>query len=143
MTAVPRRSPTLISDAPSAVTETSPAPTPVAVVETTPPRAGWLGRLSRLAVLSPTSPVGTILGVVLIAAGFGLIAIAWSEIAAQTDVAFQLPYLVSAGITGLALVIIGVLIINLSVKRQDAAERRQQMSQLADLLADVKQSLNR
>jgi hypothetical protein len=88
----------------------------------------------QLAFLAPTSSVPTIVGVIVAAIGFTMIGISWSEVAAQTNVALQLPYLVSAGITGLALVMVGLLLINVSVKRQDAAQRREQMGELIDLL---------
>ena len=98
-------------------------------------------RRLNLAFLAPSSPVPVIVGIVVVGVGFLLIAIAWSKVAAQLNVALQLPYLVSAGITGLALVMVGLLVVNLSVKRQEAAERRQQLEQLAEILEDLKRQL--
>ena len=98
-------------------------------------------RRVNLAFLAPSSPVPVITGILVVAIGFVLIAIAWSRVAAQLNVALQMPYLVSAGITGLSLVMVGLLVINLSVKRQEAAERRQQMEQLAEILEDLKRQL--
>ena len=97
----------------------------------------------RFAFLAPASPVLTILGILGVAVGFVLIAVAWGKVAAETNVALQLPYLVSAGITGLALVMVGLLVVNLSVKRREAAERREQMAQLAEILQSVQRSLER
>jgi hypothetical protein len=93
--------------------------------------------VKKLAFLAPTSSVPTIAGIVIAAVGFVLIGVSWSEVAAQTNVALQLPYLVSAGITGLALVMVGLLVINISVKRQEAAQRREQMSELVELLKNA------
>jgi len=98
-------------------------------------------RRLNLAFLAPSSPIPVIVGIVVVGVGFLLIAIAWSRVAAQLNVALQLPYLVSAGITGLALVMVGLLVVNLSVKRQEADERRQQLEQLAEILEDLKRQL--
>jgi hypothetical protein len=101
-----------------------------------PPRSSrWSG------VLDPTSPVPLIAGVVLGAAGFVLIAIAWSNIAGLTDVSKQMPYLVSAGFTGLGLVMAGLLVVNLAVKRRDADEQRRQIEHLTAVLDDLKRTL--
>jgi Flp pilus assembly protein TadB len=89
-------------------------------------------------VLAPTSPVPVLAGVLVSAVGFILIAVAWAEVAGVTDVALQMPYLVSAGLTGLGLVMVGLLVINVAVKRQDAAERRRQMEQLTEVLRELK-----
>jgi hypothetical protein len=76
-------------------------------------------------------------------AGFLLLLLTWSNIAGEADVALQLPYLVSGGLTGLGLIIVGVLVVNISVKRQDAAERRRQQEQLAELITDLTWTLER
>lgn len=91
-------------------------------------RVGWLEGGSRLP---------TYVGVVVTAVGFALIALAWAKIAALTDVALQLPYLVSAGLTGLALVMVGLIVINIAAKRQDAAERARQMQALNESLSEL------
>lgn len=98
-------------------------------------------RFARLAFLAPTSPVPVAVGVVVIAAGFALISVAWAQVAGLTNVALQMPYLVSAGITAVALVMVGVLCVNLAIKRQDAAERRRQMEQLTEVLQELRQAL--
>jgi hypothetical protein len=125
---MPRGAPTLESIDDAIDQNSSPAPPPLS---------------RRWAFLAASSPVPTVAGIVVVAAGFVLIAIAWSKIAAETSVGLQMPYLVSAGMTGLALVIVGVLIVNIAVKRQEAAERRQQMEQLAEILSDLKRTLGR
>ena len=84
--------------------------------------------------LAPSSLVPTYVGAVVIAAGFSLIGIAWAEVAGLTNVGLQMPYLVSAGFTGLALVMVGLIVINVAAKRQDGAERSRQMRALSESL---------
>ncbi|HVU72030.1 MAG TPA: hypothetical protein VHE83_03625 [Mycobacteriales bacterium] len=74
-------------------------------------------------------------GLVVTAAGFVLIAIAWGEIAARTAVALQLPYLMSAGIVGLGLVLVGMTLVAIDAKLADARARAAQASELATRLA--------
>lgn len=93
------------------------------------------GRLA--AVLDPTSPVPVIAGVAVVAVGFALVALGWAKVAGLTNVALQLPYLVSAGITGLALVMVGLLVINVTLRRQDAAERRRQFEVLTEAVREL------
>jgi TctA family transporter len=91
--------------------------------------------------LRPLSPVPTYFGIGISAIGFVLIAIAWGQVAGETRVAFQLPYLVSGGITGLALVMVGMTIISVAARRRDAALREQQTGLLADALRELAISL--
>lgn len=105
-------------------------------------RAG-AGRRSRwTAWLAPTSPIPIVVGVVIMLAGFGLIAFSWSQIAGLLNVALQFPYLVSGGLTGLGLVIVGALIVNVSAKRQDAAERARQLEQLSTVLSELRSAVD-
>jgi uncharacterized membrane protein len=107
---------------------------PIEESEAAPPAARrWSG------LIAPTSPAPVIAGVVVVAVGFLLIAIGWARVAGLTNVALQMPYLVSAGITGLALVMVGLLVINLAVKRQDAAERRRQFEALAEAVRELRE----
>lgn len=85
--------------------------------------------------------IGTYAGVVLAALGVVLLTIAWVRTAALTVVSLQIPYLISAGFTGLALVTIGLTVINLSAKHADAQARSQQLSELRDLLAEVRATI--
>lgn len=99
-------------------------------------------RRSRLPALRPLSPTPTYLGVALTVIGFVLIAIAWRQVAAETNVALQLPYLVSGGLTGLALVMVGVTVVNVAAKRRDAVLREQQTALLADALRELSAALD-
>jgi hypothetical protein len=93
--------------------------------------------------LAPETPTLTYTGVITAAVGFVLIGVAWSQIAALTNVALQMPYLVSAGITGLALVMVGLLLINLGAKRQDGAARQRQTDALTDAVTQLRAALER
>jgi hypothetical protein len=91
--------------------------------------------------LEPSSLVPTYVGVLVIAVGFALIGIAWAEIAALTNVGLQMPYLVSAGITGLALVMVGLIVVNVAARRQDGAERARQMQTLTETFQALQQEI--
>lgn len=91
--------------------------------------------------LNPTT--GVWLGLALVAAGFVSIFYSWGKVAGVLNVAQQMPYLVSGGITGLALVIVGVTAVDVAVRRQDSHERKQQNAQIMrtlDELLDVLES---
>lgn len=88
-------------------------------------------------VVDRSSTVPVYAGIVIAIAGLVFIAVAWGEVAALTNVALQLPYLVSGGLTGLALVMVGMTIVNVQSRRRDSAERSRQMERLAGLLREV------
>jgi hypothetical protein len=94
--------------------------------------------------LAPLSPVPTYVGIGIAAIGFVLIAFAWSKVAGIADnVALQLPYLVSGGLTCLGLVMVGVTVVNVAAKRRDALLRQQQTELLADALRELRGALDR
>ncbi|MDP9100632.1 MAG: hypothetical protein M3N21_00555 [Actinomycetota bacterium] len=95
----------------------------------------------RVPGLRPQSPVPTYAGIAVTAVGLVLIAFAWGKVAGLTNVALQMPYLVSGGLSGLALVMIGVTVINIAAKRRDAAAREQQTQLLASALAELRGAL--
>lgn len=92
--------------------------------------------------LDPARPLLTYAGVALTLIGFILVLIAWSKVAGQTNVALQTPYLVSAGFTGLGLIMTGLLIINIAAKRRDAYERTRQTNALTEALHNLQRSLD-
>jgi hypothetical protein len=95
------------------------------------------GLTSRVPALRPLSPVPTYLGIGVTAVGFVLIAFAWGAVAGETNVALQMPYLVSGAITGLALVMVGLTIVSVAARRRDAVLREQQTALLADALREL------
>ena len=102
------------------------------------------GRRSRFhALTDPSSLLPTYAGVLITLIGFGLIALAWARVAGLVDVWRQMPYLLSAGLPGLGLVMTGLIVINVSARRQDSAQRARQMATLTEALRDLQRSLDR
>lgn len=89
-------------------------------------------------VLRGASPVPTYVGMALVVVGFALLAIAWGGVAGEADVARQMPYLISGGMVGLGLILVGLTVVNVAVKRRDAAQRAQQIELLAAALSELK-----
>lgn len=85
--------------------------------------------------------IGIYSGVVLAAVGAILLTIAWGKTAGLAVVSLQIPYLISAGFTGLALVIVGLTVISISAKQADARARSQQLAELRDLLAELRNAI--
>jgi hypothetical protein len=67
-----------------------------------------------------SSPVSV--GVLLVVAGFVAMFLAWNGAAAKDFVQGQLPYLISGGLVGLALVGCGLTVINVQARRADQTE---------------------
>lgn len=84
----------------------------------------------------------TWIGLALAAAGFAAIFYSWTKVAGLVNVAQQMPYLVSGGITGLAFVIVGATVVDVAARRQDSHERRQQLTQITRALAALHQVLD-
>jgi hypothetical protein len=93
-------------------------------------------------VLDPASVVPTYIGIAITALGFALIGYAWVKVAALVDVWRQMPYVVSAGLPGLGLVMTGLVVINVSARRQDGAARARQMATLAEALHELQTSID-
>lgn len=98
-------------------------------------------RLRSVPALRPLSPTPTFLGIGVAAVGFVLLAIAWGQVAGETNVALQMPYLISGGLFGLALVMVGLTVVSVAAKRRDAALREQQIQLLADALRELRRAL--
>jgi len=107
-----------------------------------PPPPMLITRLTRpFAMLRGVAHLGIWAGVVVSTAGLVLIAIAWGRTAGLTQVALQTPYVISAGFTGLGLVVVGLALVSVTVKQADAAERTRQLRELRDVLADLRQQV--
>lgn len=87
--------------------------------------------------MRPTSPLLTYGGLALAVAGFGLIALAWVQTATRDTVSFQIPWLVSAGLSGLGLIVLGATAINIAAKRHEGALRARQLEQLTAIVRAV------
>jgi hypothetical protein len=91
--------------------------------------------------LRPGSPALTYIGVAVAVIGFVLILLAWGQVAGETQVYLQIPYLVSAGLTGVGLVMVGLTVVNVAAKQRDAADRDRQMDQLVSILTELQTTL--
>jgi hypothetical protein len=104
-------------------------------VSTTRRRSG-IGRL-----LDPSSSNLIYIGVAVMVVGFVLLAIGWSSVAAEVDVWRQMPYVLSAGLPGVSLVMTGLVLINVAVRRQDGANRRRETMMLAEAVNKLQRSM--
>lgn len=104
-------------------------------IDQSAPRSRW-----RL-LTDPASLLPTYIGVAVAAVGFVLMGLAWARVAGLVDVWKQMPYLLSAGLPGLGLVMVGLVIVNVSARRQDAAARARQMATLAEALQELQRTL--
>lgn len=96
------------------------------------------GVAKRITALRGVPNIGTYAGVVLIAVGTVLLAIAWGKVAGLTNVGLQVPYVVSAGFTGLGFVAAGLTVVNISAKLEDARVRTRQLTELRELLGELR-----
>jgi hypothetical protein len=91
-----------------------------------------------IAALRAVPHVTTYAGMALTLAGGVLLLVAWVRTAALTNVGLQVPYLISAGCTGIALVAVGLTVVNLAAKAEDARRRQAQLTELHDILAELR-----
>ncbi|MFA5787611.1 MAG: hypothetical protein WDA71_11650, partial [Actinomycetota bacterium] len=70
------------------------------------------------------------LGFIAVAAGFAAIGIGWNGAASKDFVQGQLPYLISGGATGLALVFLGGTLLTIDGARRDRARLEHALSEL-------------
>jgi hypothetical protein len=97
----------------------------------------------RLPTFEPSSPALTWTGLAITAIGFAVIAFSWGKVAGLLDVSLQMPYVVSGGLTGLALVMVGMTAVNVAARRQDAAERAREVESLQAVLRELRETLER
>jgi len=107
---------------------TEPAPEPART------RARARRRIRVAGWLAPTSPALVYTGVALIVAALAVLAYTWSRVAGTAIVALQLPYIASGAFAGIGLIIVGVLLIYLGVRRREAWERERRLESLAAAL---------
>ena len=101
------------------------------------------GLSDRLPGIDPASPTLTWIGLGITALGFVAIAYSWGKVAALLDVSLQMPYVVSGGLTGLALVMVGLTVVHIAARGQDAAERARQVEELQAVLRELQETLER
>ena len=139
------------SKTPPPATPTEPAPTPPASGPTArsvapapvsgPSVAAGSSPSGWRALGDPSSPVLIYVGVVAVVAGFALLFVAWSEVAAQSDVWRQMPFVLSAGFPGLGLIMSGLVMASVGVRRQEGVRRQRQMAALTEALRSVEQQV--
>jgi hypothetical protein len=83
----------------------------------------------------------TYLGVAAVVAGCVLLAVAWGLAAGHTQVAIQIPYVMSAGFPGVGLVVIGVGLVVVGVRETDSRARRLQQQELLVLLGVLRDEI--
>jgi hypothetical protein len=106
------------------------------------PKARLVDLVSRpVRILRAVPHVGTYLGLSVVAIGAMLIVLAWGKTAGLNDVGVQLPYVLSAGCTGLALIVVGLTAVDLSAKRADFAERAAQTTELRALIGELRRAI--
>jgi hypothetical protein len=74
-------------------------------------------------------------GLLVVGVGLLLIGIAYNSVASQTTLLGQMPYVVSGGLVGLSLVILGAAVLVVSSAREDRAMLEQKLDQLIDAMA--------
>ena len=117
--------------------------TPPVIIEGVPEQSRSRSALAeRVPALRPLSPVPTYLGIAVAAIGFVLVIFAWGQSAGETNVALQIPYLISGGMVGLGLIMVGVTVVNVAAKRRDALLREQQTELLASALRELSAALD-
>lgn len=101
------------------------------------------GRLGRAlpAQLQVGAPAWIWLGIAIAIVGFALILVAWGQVAGESQVYLQLPYVVSAGLVGLGLVMVGLMVLNISSRHRDAIERDRQITQLVAVMEELQHTL--
>lgn len=70
-------------------------------------------------------------------AGFVIIALSWNFAAELDYIQGQFPYLVSGGLTGISLVVVGIAIIVIQILRADGAEQAKQLNRLVTQIEEL------
>jgi hypothetical protein len=87
------------------------------------------------------TPAWTWLGVALAGLGFVLLAVGWGQVAGETQLYLQMPYVVSAAMAGLGVIMVGLTMLNIAARQQDAHARDRQMEQLLAAIDELQELL--
>jgi hypothetical protein len=79
--------------------------------------------------------LGGKVGLLVAGAGLFVIGLAYNAVASQTTLLGQMPYVVSGGLVGLSLVILGAAVLVVSSAREDRAMLEQKLDLLIDAMA--------
>ena len=124
-----------------AITRALPQVNEEAQEEAKPRRARSRTRRVASWFVSPESRAVVYLGLVIMVAGFSLIALTWSKVAGTLSVGLQLPYLASGGFIGLGFVVVGVGITSIGVKRRDNFGRLRQIEKLSATMESIERAV--
>jgi hypothetical protein len=97
------------------------------------------GLLRPVEALRAVPHLSTYAGMGLVIAGALLLLFTWVKVAGLGLVWTQIPYLISSGCSGVCLVAIGLTVISVAAKTEDARRRGSQMRELHELLAELRQ----
>ena len=86
---------------------------------------------------------GNVLAVVLIGLGVLAIGLGWNGAAGVTSTVQQMPYILSGGLLGLALVIVGVMVVLVQQMRSERGALEAKLDQIAVLLSEAGPALAR
>lgn len=75
----------------------------------------------------------------LVLAGFVVLAVSWRGVAREADVALQIPYVVSGGLGGIGLILVGCALTAVQVARRSAVNQQLQL----DVVIQAVESLTR
>lgn len=87
------------------------------------------------------APAWIWVGVATVVVGFVVIAVGWGQVAAETQVYLQLPYVVSAGLVGLGLVMVGLAVLNVVTRQRDSHDRDHLIAELVAIIEEMKELL--
>lgn len=87
--------------------------------------------------MSRRTQIATYVGIALATLGFFLIALAWNGAASFDYAPAQFPYLISGGLTGIGLIVVGVTVMVVQTMRQDGADRAAEMERLVARIAEL------
>jgi hypothetical protein len=81
------------------------------------------------------------LGIGLAGLGFALIALAWNGAASFDHAPAQLPYLISGGLAGIGLIVVGVTVMAMQTMREQSAQRAAELARLEASLVELRSLL--
>ena len=87
--------------------------------------------------LDRSSQVPTWIGLAFVVLGFAVLAFGWGRVAGLAAVPLQVPYVISAGCFGLALIVLGTGVIAIQARRREAADREEVIAELARVVREL------
>ena len=82
-------------------------------------------------------------GVVITMIGFALIFYTWARVAGESEIDSQLSYLVSSGLGGIGMILVGLALASISVSARDAFDQQGELRTMVSLLTEIRDQLDR